>query len=198
MSDYAEFLARKNRRPLDDGPNIADADIHPTLHEWQRRIVAWAVHRRRAAIWADTGLGKTFMMIEWARLSGDTSLGRMSARRFRKKPVEVEAMRFPVENDLPAAHEVYRWVETNTLGSFDVNELWLDPENFAWPASGVSIDARDGRMVIATLEGGHWVDLGDWIIRGVADEFYPCKPDIFAATYEAVDDERGHRLRQQR
>lgn len=43
------------------------------------------------------------------------------------------------------------------------------------PASGVSIDPRDGRMIIATLEGLHWVDPGDWVIRGVAGEFYPCK-----------------------
>lgn len=57
------------------------------------------------------------------------------------------------------------------------------------PESGVTIDPRDGRMVIATLEGGHWVNLGDWIIRGVQGEFYPCKSDIFEATYERVDDD---------
>ena len=39
---------------------------------------------------------------------------------------------------------------------------------------------------IDTLEGGHIVCPGDWIIQGVQGEFYPCKPDIFAATYEAV------------
>jgi len=39
---------------------------------------------------------------------------------------------------------------------------------------------------INTLEGGHQVTPGDWIITGVAGEHYPCKPDIFAATYEAV------------
>ena len=74
MSTYSEFLARKDKRAAVVGPRITDMDVHPTLHEWQRRIVAWAVQRQRAAIWADTGLGKTFMMVEWARLSGDTSL----------------------------------------------------------------------------------------------------------------------------
>jgi len=39
---------------------------------------------------------------------------------------------------------------------------------------------------IETLEGGHEVTPGDWIIRGVKGEYYPCKPDIFEATYEAV------------
>ena len=41
-------------------------------------------------------------------------------------------------------------------------------------------------MMIATLEGPHWVNVGDYVIRGVRGEFYPCKPDIFEATYEAV------------
>ena len=39
---------------------------------------------------------------------------------------------------------------------------------------------------ISTLEGGHIVSKGDWIIKGVAGEYYPCKPDIFARTYEEV------------
>jgi hypothetical protein len=44
----------------------------------------------------------------------------------------------------------------------------------------------DGAVEIATLEGVMRADPGDWIIRGVKGEFYPCKPDIFDATYEAV------------
>ncbi|AZS11806.1 hypothetical protein PBI_NINA_52 [Gordonia phage Nina] len=107
-------------------------------------------------------------------------------KKFRKKPVEIEAMQFPTNPSAVDAIEVYRWIERNTLGSFNVNQLWIDPENFSWPESGVSIDARDGRVVIATLEGGHWVSPGDYIIRGVQGEFYPCKPDIFAETYEEV------------
>ncbi|MGB6246079.1 hypothetical protein [Gordonia sp. (in: high G+C Gram-positive bacteria)] len=103
---------------------------------------------------------------------------------FRKKPVVIEAMQLSAV--LAQQHAVYQWVEQHTNGSFDVNQMWIDPESFAWPESGVSIDARDGRMVIATLEGGHWADVGDWIIRGVMGEFYPCKPDVFLSTYEPV------------
>ena len=40
---------------------------------------------------------------------------------------------------------------------------------------------------IGTLEGGHIVSPGDWIIKGIAGEYYPCKPDIFEKTYEQVD-----------
>lgn len=43
-----------------------------------------------------------------------------------------------------------------------------------------------GHLTIATLEGVMRAEVGDWIIRGVKGELYPCKPDIFAATYEPV------------
>lgn len=72
--NYAEFLARKTRVVAELGRGCAPGDVHPMLHDWQARIVAWAVRRGRAAVWADTGLGKTVMQIEWARLSGRRSL----------------------------------------------------------------------------------------------------------------------------
>lgn len=71
---YQQFLAKKKATPNDHGPDINPTDVHPMLHEWQNYIVRWAVHTRRAAIWADTGLGKTIMQLEWARLSGKTAL----------------------------------------------------------------------------------------------------------------------------
>lgn len=71
---YADFLTAKARRVQPEGPTVNDADIHPSLHDWQRLIVRWAVKQARAAIWADTGLGKTRMQLEWARLSGDRAL----------------------------------------------------------------------------------------------------------------------------
>ena len=43
------------------------------------------------------------------------------------------------------------------------------------------------QLVINTLEGNHRANLGDWIIKGVKGEFYPCKPDIFEQTYEEAD-----------
>lgn len=41
-------------------------------------------------------------------------------------------------------------------------------------------------LIIYTLEGDHYASIGDWIIRGIKGEFYPCKPDIFEKTYEEV------------
>lgn len=98
--------------------------------------------------------------------------------KFRKKPVEIEAMQLVGSNaDLRA---VYLWVEENTQGSFD-------PYGDELPGSGVSIDPATGFLLIATLEGVMQAKPGDWIIKGVQGEFYPCKPDIFAETYEPVE-----------
>lgn len=56
------------------------------------------------------------------------------------------------------------------------------------PPSGVSIDPATGFLLIATLEGVMQAKPGDWVIRGVQGEFYPCRDDIFRATYEAVEE----------
>lgn len=74
MTAYADFLAAKRARAPRDGRPCDPAEVNPFLHEWQRRIVAWAVETGRAALWEDTGLGKTLQQLEWARLSADTSL----------------------------------------------------------------------------------------------------------------------------
>lgn len=106
-------------------------------------------------------------------------------RRYRKKPIEIEAAKFEGTN--PELHSIYTWIEENTLGSFEPLSRIEGEE--PWPASGVSIDPASGRMIIATLEGGMHVELGDYVIRGVKGEFYPCKPDIFEATYEEAEDQ---------
>ena len=67
MSTYQEFLAAKHKRAEEVGPTIDTADIHPMLHDWQGELVQWAARTGRAAIWADTGLGKTVMQVEWLR-----------------------------------------------------------------------------------------------------------------------------------
>lgn len=74
VSTYAEFLASKTRAAASVGREADPAEINPTLHPWQAELVSWAVRTGRAALWEDTGLGKTFQQIEWARLSGATSL----------------------------------------------------------------------------------------------------------------------------
>ena len=85
--------------------------------------------------------------------------------KFRKKPVVVEAFQLPAEHD--DADAFMRWA-----GSVGF-------ENYT--------SERDGSIAIDTLEGTMLASAGDWIIRGVKGEFYPCKPDIFAATYEPAE-----------
>jgi hypothetical protein len=72
---YADFLAAKQRRHGEYGRDCSLNEVNPLLHDWQARIVTWAVRKGRAAVWADTGLGKTFMQIEWARLSAQDPAG---------------------------------------------------------------------------------------------------------------------------
>src|SRR5216117_4146659 len=70
---YADFLAAK--RPIAHAIGPSDpGEVHPILFPFQRDLVRWAVRKGRAALFADTGLGKTFMQIEWARLIGERTL----------------------------------------------------------------------------------------------------------------------------
>lgn len=73
MSTYSEFLSRRRSPIRQAGPSVAAGDLHPFLHEWQAHLVAWAVRTGRAALWADTGLGKTVMQLEWARVVSQTT-----------------------------------------------------------------------------------------------------------------------------
>ena len=80
--------------------------------------------------------------------------------KYRKKPVVIEAEQFNWEKDRPVTN----------------HDMFME-----WP---VQSDERGAHLLIPTLEGNHRADPGDWIITGVKGERYPCKPDIFAATYE--------------
>jgi hypothetical protein len=96
-------------------------------------------------------------------------------KHFRKLPVVIEAVQWTGDN----LREVIRFTngdpETRTMHAGMKWEEYAD------------LVARDG-LKIYTLEGKMNADVGDWIIRGVNGEHYPCKPDIFAKTYEPVND----------
>lgn len=70
---YDELLARRRKAQPQSGVTASLDAIHPSLKPFQRHIVHWAVEGGRRAIWADTGLGKTRMMIEWCRLTTDST-----------------------------------------------------------------------------------------------------------------------------
>lgn len=105
--------------------------------------------------------------------------------RYRKKPVEIEAMLLPVDATPTQGMAVYQRIEHHIGSTQPAGE----GPGYSPVAAGVTIDPGDGLIVIRTLEGDMKVSLGDYVIRGVQGEFYPCKPDIFAATYERVADD---------
>jgi hypothetical protein len=101
--------------------------------------------------------------------------------QFRKKPVVIEAVLYDAH-----AHSHFWFSEDG----WDECPEWLqeaaDQEVFSFVA-GDGEGFTDDKGVLQTLEGPLTVSLGDWIIRGVKGELYPCKPDIFEATYEPAD-----------
>ena len=72
--EYHDFLQSKNLIALPDGIAIEDSQINPALYPYQRDIVKWACWKGRAAIFAGTGMGKTLMQLEWARLMNQRTL----------------------------------------------------------------------------------------------------------------------------
>ena len=99
--------------------------------------------------------------------------------KYRKKPVVIEAFQM-------------------TKGRRQDNSEWPNWLNKAWnmnfseegAVSSVEYPNSDGtdRLIIHTLEGDHEVGWDDYIIQGVQGELYPCKPDIFEATYDQVEE----------
>lgn len=71
---YSEFLSTKLRPALFSGVDVQDQDIHSLLFPFQRDLTRWALRKGRSAIFADTGLGKTLMQLEWARLCQQQTL----------------------------------------------------------------------------------------------------------------------------
>jgi hypothetical protein len=98
-------------------------------------------------------------LIASASVGGRRYLGTNDMSKFRKKPVVIEAFQ------------------------------WTGQRPANWPEWATKVRLLDGRdLIVDTLEGRMRADLGDWIIKGVKGEQYPCKPDIFLATYEPVAD----------
>ncbi len=90
-------------------------------------------------------------------------------KKYRKKPVLIEAEQWFKNGDVPEA----------PIQMIDSDEEWIC-KKCGYKAS------QHGKC--KTLEGFHIVCPGDYIIKGVKGEFYPCKPDVFALTYEKVDE----------
>jgi hypothetical protein len=109
-------------------------------------------------------------------------------RTFRKKPVTVEALEFcGYLSDAEILHGLGAPVLYIPRGY--EHDLRKDSEKDR--SRGDVLDHAPAYLVITTLEGRMRADIGDYIIKGVQGEFYPCKPDIFAETYEELVDSFG-------
>ncbi len=90
--------------------------------------------------------------------------------KFRKKPVILEAIQW---DGIPYTFGKIKALEGEVEDPFKMI-VWYTAHGF---------------LSIPTLEGNHTANIGDWIIKGIKGEFYPCKPDIFEMTYEPVEKE---------
>lgn len=95
--------------------------------------------------------------------------------KYRKKSVIVEAIKWDGLN-------------VSEIEAFCRSSVMIVIHDAAWKAGAAGVKAD---VSIGTLEGIHHASVGDYIIKGVHGEFYPCKPDIFAETYEAVDEDES-------
>lgn len=129
----------------------------------------------------------------------------MSAQQFRKKPVVIEAVQFTGGETNGA--DILRWMSspnpdrtmkrmvagvnldgTEAMVVRSSGPSWWAHQDEVRVSNGERCQMLDREhLTIPTLEGTMRGDLNDWIIKGVQGEFYPCKPDIFVATYEAVE-----------
>jgi hypothetical protein len=133
----------------------------------------------RQKIWALEG----YLLRERLAATSTEACGSPSARRgqFRKKPVVIDAVQYyGIENVDGSPDAMFdglfsgpEWLEdAQAKNEGDPGSVWID------------FNSTPPSLMIGTLEGNHRADPSDYIIRGIKGEIYPCKPDIFAATYD--------------
>jgi hypothetical protein len=95
-------------------------------------------------------------------------------KKYRKKPVIVEALKWTGKNH----RDMFDFL---TDHKFENNTMFTNGNTFY-----IDYVKVEGGLIIKTLEGEHLAEIGEFIIKGIKGEFYPCKPDIFEKTYEEV------------
>ncbi len=95
--------------------------------------------------------------------------------KYRKRPIIIEAVQWTGTN------ENYRQM-------LDFAGLRIGPWGGYEGSPYILTIHEEQKLLIKTLEGPLFASLGDWVIRGIQGEFYPCKPDIFKASYELVEE----------
>ena len=94
--------------------------------------------------------------------------------KYRKKPVIIEAFQMTKERRWDNS-EWPNWLNIAWQKEPSEGAIWIDPK-----------DSKKEKLVCGTLEGVYNISWDDFILQGIKGEIYPCKPDIFADTYELV------------
>ncbi len=139
---------------------------------WGLRHILW--RRRIISTTTSPGVWRALQAGQSQAITRQETRTMSDVQKYRKKPVEIEAMQW--DGTAAGATPIIDWALSNG-GS--VTYRCDGP-------GGCPGTEGSHYLVIETLEGSMLASPGDFIIRGVANEFYPCKPDIFAATYERV------------
>ena len=103
-------------------------------------------------------------------------------KKYKKRPISIEALQWTGDNP----EEVREFVGDSL--SYDINVDIEMIKEYVNKRGDLNDNETESYFVIKTLEGNHLTTIGDYIIKGVRGEFYPCKEDIFLETYEEVDD----------
>jgi DNA modification methylase len=110
---YREFLETKQHHVLDMGIKINRNDIHSKLFDWQKDIVMWSTKKGLAAIFLDTGLGKTLIQLEWARMMGENTLivaplsvARQTVRMAKEK-LNMDVRYIRQQSEITGAHKFW-------------------------------------------------------------------------------------------
>ena len=143
--NYQQFLAQKHARVEKPGIEVTAAEIHPMLHDWQNDLVQWAVRTGRAALWADTGMGKTVMQLEWARLSGKRPLivaplavCQQTVREAAKLGVTAKYIRSADDVDPAIAIHVINYERLQNMPSAPFDAIVLDESSILKQSNGAT------------------------------------------------------------
>jgi superfamily II DNA or RNA helicase len=156
--DYTEFLKSKNKRIGNFGKSIDKKIIHERLFDYQKDVVQWAVKKGRCAIFLDTGLGKTNIQLEYARILNEKTLiiaplsvARQTVREAKKIDIEVKYIRNKEELN---THKV-NITNYELIDNFDINEFGCIILDECFPPDTlidcVGLDRKPGRKYIKDI-----------------------------------------------
>ena len=151
--NYKDFLETKTNRVNRIGKQISDKDVNSMLFPFQRDIVKWAVNMGRCAVFADTGLGKTFIQLEWARLIGKTvlifaplSVARQTIREAKKINCIVTYIKN--QNEIKPGINITNYENIRGFESAEIDSIILDESSIL-----KSIDGETRKKLIKYFSG---------------------------------------------